>query len=214
MDIKELIKLWNTDEGKPFKGGLINMHSWEQTQSLGCMCAQGQILNQISEFSPVELYAMFQNEADRIVADELNISRIHSVLLRVINDQEEGAPATVLTNPEKVLGSQYEKILYFWNFIETNNMKQYHLIYSTTDYNYSVVAAGRKHPAYIATLDMTSNSDTMVQIRSMICGAVNEIVAVETYQKEGREFFFLPQFGFDTPEDIPNLPEGYGMEWE
>ena len=105
--ITDLIDRWNTNEGKPYKGSLIDKRSYEDG-NLSCMCAQGQVLHVVGGWSAERLLDARQAEADKETAKLLNISRAHAVLLRNINDKVDGAPAIVLTDPGAVLGDQGE----------------------------------------------------------------------------------------------------------
>jgi hypothetical protein len=113
--IAELIARWDANEGKPYKGSLIDWSAYEADNSnIGCMCAQGQVLHLLAGWTPEQLRNTDQDEADRETAKRLNISVAHSILLRNINDKADGAPSIVLTNPEKVLGDQAHIVLAFW----------------------------------------------------------------------------------------------------
>ena len=115
MTIDNLIARWQTDEGKPFKGYLIDYASYkEDPDNMGCMCAQGQVLHLLGGFEPDVLRDARQEWADKATAKLLNISRAHAVLLRIVNDKADGAPAVVLTDPGKVLGDRWGKLLDFW----------------------------------------------------------------------------------------------------
>ncbi len=116
--INELIARWNTDEGKPYKGSLIDMGSYEDG-NLSCMCAQGQVLHVVGGWDARMLKDTKQEEADKATAKLLNISRAHAVLLRNKNDSVDGAPAIVLTDPAKVIGDQWSKLLDFWWHMDT-----------------------------------------------------------------------------------------------
>lgn len=111
----ELIARWNTDEGKPYKGRLIDMNAYEHApDDIGCMCAQGQVLHLVGGWSVDRLNKVRQQAADAETAKLLNISRAHAALLRIVNDSLDGAPSVVLTDPGKVLGDQWSKLLDFW----------------------------------------------------------------------------------------------------
>ena len=113
MNIKPLIDRWQTDEGKPYKGTLIDMDAYNADPSNpGCMCAQGQVLHHAG-WEGHRLIRVPQDEADREVAKLLNISNAHAVLLRIVNDKADGAPAVVLIDPGAVLGGQWSKMLDF-----------------------------------------------------------------------------------------------------
>lgn len=115
----ELIAIWKTDEGKPHKGRLIDMNAYAKDPTNPvCMCAQGQVLSRIGGRSPEYLADLNQFNADAEVAKLLGISRAHAVLLRKVNDDEDGAPASVLENPEAILGDQWSKVLDFWWYLD------------------------------------------------------------------------------------------------
>ena len=111
--ITDLIDRWNTNEGKPYKGSLIDKRSYEDG-NLSCMCAQGQVLHVVGGWSAERLLDAEQADVDKATAKLLNISRAHAILLRNINDSVDGAPAIVLTDPGAVLGDQWSKLLDFW----------------------------------------------------------------------------------------------------
>lgn len=80
MTIKEIITRWNSGDGKPYKGKLIDYDAFERDPgNIGCMCAQGQILSGLKEWSPIDLRDSDQSEADLAVAEELNISTAHAI---------------------------------------------------------------------------------------------------------------------------------------
>jgi hypothetical protein len=83
------------------------------------MCAQGQALYKIGGYSEEDLRNTAPGKADREVARLLGISVAHSVLLRLINDGQPGAPSDVLTSPEKYLGKNCHAVMKFWWFIDT-----------------------------------------------------------------------------------------------
>ena len=106
---------WETAEGRPYKGRLIDWDAYNAApDNIGCMCAQGQALHLLGGWTPKRLYDAQQIDADKAAAKLLNISVAHSVLLRNINDSIDGAPSIVLTDPGKVLGDQWSKLLDFW----------------------------------------------------------------------------------------------------
>ena len=41
--------------------------------------------------------------------------------------------------------------------------------------------------------------------------ASNEIQGANILRRDGKPFFFLPLYGFATPEDIPARPANYGV---
>jgi len=107
--VEELLDYWPGNI--PFKGRLVS-------EDGSCMCAQGQVLHFLDRVSPDDLKNYRQSEADARVAELLGISRTHAVLLRVINDSQEGAPSSVIRNPEQVLGDQSQVLLAFWRHLD------------------------------------------------------------------------------------------------
>jgi hypothetical protein len=74
MNIQPLIERWQTNEGKPYKGNLIDMDAYNaDPTNLGCMCVQGQVLHHAG-WDVHRLNWVAQDEADREVAKLLNIS--------------------------------------------------------------------------------------------------------------------------------------------
>jgi hypothetical protein len=124
--LAELLERWDSPEGHPYKGSLIDWSAYEANpDSIGCMCAQGQALHLLAGWSPQKLKDTEQAEADRAAAKLLNISRGHAILLRGVNDSVDGAPAIVLTHPEKVIGDQAGKILDFWHYLDSMTAEQW-----------------------------------------------------------------------------------------
>ena len=77
MNIQPLIDRWQTDDGKPYKGSLIDMDAYNADPSdPGCMCPQGQVLH-YAGWDAFGLGNVAQEEADREVAKLLNISLTH-----------------------------------------------------------------------------------------------------------------------------------------
>jgi hypothetical protein len=122
MDLTTLIERWDSGDGKPYKGSLIDYYAYHNDPTnIGCMCAQGQVLHLVGGISADELMLMKQSKADAETAKLLNISRAHAVLLRHINDSVDGAPSIVLTAPERVLGDRAQTVLAFWKHLDTLN---------------------------------------------------------------------------------------------
>ena len=122
----ELIARWNTDEGKPYKGSLIDWDAYNgDNHDIGCMCAQGQVLHLVGGWTPERLKDTGQVQADAETAKLLNISRAHAALLRTINDKSDGAPAIVLENPGAVIGDQWSKLLDFWWHLDSLTADQW-----------------------------------------------------------------------------------------
>ncbi len=185
--IAELIARWQTDEGKPYKGNLINWGAYQSdADNIGCMCAQGQVLHLVAGWTPDRLHNVEQAEADLETAKLLNISRAHAVLLRQVNDSTEGAPAIVLTDPGKVLGDEWSKLLDFWWHLESLTAEQWAAAWAAA-WDAARAAAGAA------------------------AWASWEIQGASILRRDGRPFFFLPAFGFASPDDIPARPANYGI---
>lgn len=174
--IAELLARWDSDEGRPYKGSLIDFAAYEANpDNIGCMCAQGQVLHVVGGRSAEWLRAADQMEADRETAALLNISRAHAILLRQVNDGADGAPSIVLTDPSVVLGDQWSKLLDFWWFIDQMD-----------------------DAAWAAAGDAAG-------------AAAGEIQGAGIFRQANRSFYFLPMFGFQTPDNIPARPADYGV---
>ena len=188
-DITDLIARWNTDEGKPYKGSLIDMTAHKRApDDIGCMCAQGQVLHLIGGWDAHRLNTETQAVADVATAKLLNISRAHAVLLRTVNDKTDGAPAIVLTNPGKVLGDQWSKLLDFW----------WHLDGLTHAHH----AAARDAARAAAGAAWAAAGDAAC--------ASSEIQGAEILHTKSKPLFFLPAFGFEDTASIPARPADYG----
>ena len=182
--LEDLLARWDSPEGHPYKGSLIDWEAYEANpDSLGCMCAQGQALHVLGGWEPARIKAIGeQAEADREVAKLLNISVAHAILLRQVNDKVEGAPSIVLTDPGKVLGSEWSRLLDFWWHLD-----------QMTDEQWDAARDAARAAA-----------------RGTAGAAASEIQGAHLLRERGKPFFFLPMFGFATPEDIPARPANYG----
>lgn len=173
--IETLVARWAEPDGIPYKGELISDD--------GCMCAQGQALHYIGGWDEDRLRNTNQREADRETAKLLGISTAHAILLRTVNDSVDGAPSVVLTDPAKVLGAQADKVLAFWRHLDRMTEAQWD-------------AAG---DAARATQGSAQGSAWAA------AGATNEIQGAAIMRERGQPFFFLPMFGFASPEEIPEV---------
>jgi hypothetical protein len=186
--IAELIARWDANEGKPYKGSLIDWDSYdgEGEPPLSCMCAQGQVLHVYGGWEPRKLRDTEQSQADLETAKLLNISRAHAILLRNVNDKTDGAPSVVLTDPGKVLGDQWSKLLDFWWAFD-----------QFTGADWQKVVAAR--------------AAALVAARAAARVAAWEIMGFDLLGQRGRDVFFLPMFGWASPADIPARPADYGL---
>lgn len=195
--LSEILTRWDAGDGKPYKGSLIDWKAYEaEPDSLGCMCAQGQVLHLIGGRSFADLRNMQQVEADKETAALLNISRAHAILLRYVNDSVDGAPSIVLTDPGKVLGNQWSKLLDFW----------WHLDRMTANQWAAAEAAARDAARGAACAAAWGAA------RDAARAAAWEIQGAAIFLAAKRPFYFLPLFGFANPDAIPARPVGYGAQ--
>ena len=186
MTVDELLARWPTDI--PFKGELIDAD--------GCMCAQGQVLHYIGGMTPDDLRKIDQADADLKTAELLGISRAHSVLLRRVNDSMPGAPTCVLTEPEKVLGYQAQRVLAFWRHLDGMTADHWHRVIAAGDAAWAAAGDAAWDAAWAAAWDAAGDAAWAA------AGASNEIQGATIMRERGQPFFFLPMFGFATPEEI------------
>ena len=208
-DINELIARWNTDEGKPYKGSLIDRDSYTDG-NLSCMCAQGQVLHVIGGWTADELTDAEQTHADKETAKLLNISRTHAILLRIVNDKRDGAPAIVLTNPGKVLGDQWSTVLDFWWHIDTLDADGWRKVSSAWDAAWDAAGTAALDAAWDAAWDVAW-AVAWDAAGTAARDAAREIQGAEILKRDGKPFVFLPMFGFASPDEIPARPADYGV---
>lgn len=149
------------------------------------MCAQGQVLHFLDKKSVEELRDIKQSKADKRVAELLGISRAHSVLLRIVNDQQEGAPSSVIRNPEQILGDQAHGVLAFWRHLDRMTTAARAAAWEAAGEAAWVAAGAAAWEAARAT-----------------AWASNEIQGAAVMRAKGQPFFFLPLFGFADPEAV------------
>lgn len=225
--IPELIDYWNSGDGKPYKGSLIDWSAFKaQPDNIGCMCAQGQVLHLLGGWSPERLRYTEQQVADRETAKLLGISVAHAILLRKVNDSVDGAPSIVLTNPEKVIGDQAFTILAFWRHLDRMTDEQWAAARDgaraptwdaargtrTATWNATRAARATKAATWDVTRDVTRGATrdvtratwdvTWNAARGAASYAVAEIMGAKVLRERGQPFFFLPMFGFADPEAV------------
>lgn len=202
-ELEQLIERWTSDEGKPYKGTFIDMDAYSEAPAdIGCMCAQGQVLHLIGGWDASRLHDAGQVEADAETAKLLNISRAHAVLLRTVNDRSNGAPSSVLTDPEKVLGGQWSKLLDFWSYLDGMSGGQW---------DAAGDAAGADAWADARDAAWDAARDAAWDAAWAAAWASSEIQGADILHKKGKNLFFLPYFGFSSLSDIPPRPVGYGV---
>lgn len=87
--VQESYRLFQDEQTRPtLTGALVDDND--------CCCAQGAILHYGCGVSFDDLRVMEQGEADCMLMRELGISRFHSVLIRIVNDSQEGCPEDVV----------------------------------------------------------------------------------------------------------------------
>ena len=226
-DIQKLIARWDSNDGKPYKGSLIDWSAYEAApDSLGCMCAQGQVLHTVGGWTPDKLRNTAQETADIETAKLLNISSAHAILLRQVNDRVDGAPSIVLTDPEKVLAGEWSKLLDFWWHIHTLGNAGWQKVAAA-----GVAAGDAARAAAWAAAGDAARAAAWAAARAAArdaawaaawaaardaAGVAAGVAAWETqgahiFRAAGRPFFFLPMFGFASPDDIPARPADYGV---
>jgi hypothetical protein len=188
LTVTELLARWPSDI--PFKGELISDD--------GCMCAQGQVLHYIGGMSPNDLRSIEQTEADRKTAELLGISRAHAVLLRRVNDSMPGAPTCVLTEPEKVLGDQARRVLAFWWYLDAMTAEDWRKVEAAGAAAWAAAWAEGD-----AAWDAAWAAGAAAGAAGAAAGATNEIQGAAVMRDRGEPFYFLPMFGFNSPEEIP-----------
>jgi hypothetical protein len=107
--VQELLDYWS--ENIPCKGSLVSSDGYY-------MCFEEQVLHFLGQKGFDELCNISQGDADRQVAEIFGISLGHSILLRIVNDELDGAPSNVIRNPKLVLGSQAHIVLAFWSHLD------------------------------------------------------------------------------------------------
>lgn len=195
--LTDLLARWDSGDGKPYKGSLIDFRAYaDNPDNLGCMCAQGQVLHVLGGWEPERLRDAEQRDADREIAKLLNISIAHAILLRSVNDKMDGAPSIVLTDPAKVLGDQAHIVLAFWLHLDRMADEDWLKVDAARD----AARAAARDAAWAAARAAARAA----------AGACSEIQGARLLRERSQPFFFLPMFGFVTPEEIPTLPADYG----
>ena len=214
--LAELLERWDSPEGRPYKGSLIDWEAYQaDPDNIGCACAQGQVLWQFAGWEPERIRDTNQAEADAEVAKLLNISRAHAILLRHVNDSIYGAPSIVLTDPGKVLGDQWSKLLDFWHYMDTMTAEQWDAAGDAAGAAARAAAGAAARAAAWAAAGAAAwaaAGDAAGAAAGDAAGAAAwEIQGAAIFKAENRPFYFLPLFGFDSPDSIPPRPADYGQ---
>ncbi|WPZ05517.1 hypothetical protein [Pelagerythrobacter marinus] len=222
--LQEVFDRWDSPEGRPYKGKLIDWDAYEaDPDNIGCMCAQGQVLVLAGGWTPQSIRDIEdQAKADAEVAKLLNISRAHAVLLRNINDRADGAPSVVLRDPGKVLGDQWSKLLDFWWMFHNFDGKRWREVAAAWDAAGDAAwaaagdaAGGAAGAAAWAAAGAAAGAAAWDAAGGAAWdaagGAAGEIQGFELLRQRGRKPFLLPMFGINSLDDIPLRPADYGL---
>ena len=196
--IDELLDYWPGNI--PFKEKLVNDDG-------SCMCAQGQALHFLGGLTVDELRDINQGDADLQVAKLFGISLAHSILLRNINDNREGAPSCVIRNPEQVLGYQAQTVLAFWRHLDRMTPAAWEAVREAAEAvslswaaagsaAYQVVGAAAWEAAGAAAWNAVGAT------AGAAAGATSEIQGASFIRANNQPFVFLPLFGFSNPESV------------
>ena len=206
--VDELLDYWPGNI--PFKGNLVSGDGV-------CMCAQGQVLHFLDDVPVEGLRDYSQTKADKRVAQILGISRAHSILLRIVNDKQDGAPSCVIRNPEQVLGDQAFVVLAFWRHLDRMAAAEWEAVKAAARAAARVaawvaawVAAGAEAASQAAALAKAAAKAAARKAAKAAArtaalaaaGAVSEIQGAAVMRTNGQPFFFLPLFGFADPEAV------------
>ena len=209
--VEELLDYWPGN--MPFKGRLVSED--------GCMCAQGQALHFIGGLTVEELRHVDQAAADKRVAELFGISRAHSVLLRIINDKQQGAPSSVIRNPEQILGDQAQVVLAFWRHLDHMTPAAWA---AAGEAAWAAAGEAAGAAAWAGAGEAAGEAARAAAWAAAWAGAgaaawaaagaaaraaawaSNEIQGAAVMRAKNQPFFFLPLFGFVDPESIISSP--------
>ena len=204
--IDELLDYWPGNI--PFKKKLVSDDG-------SCMCAQGQALHFLGGLTVDELRGINQKDADLQVAKLFGISLAHSILLRNINDNREGAPSCVIRNPEQVLGYQAQTVLAFLRHLDRMTPAAWEAVREAAEAvslswaaagsaAYQVVGAAAWEAAGAAVraaVGATVGAAAGAAVRAAD-GATHEIHGASFIRPNNHPFAFLPLFGFSNPKSV------------
>jgi hypothetical protein len=190
--VNELLDYWPGHI--PFKRSLVS-------EDGSCMCAQGQALHFLDGVTSAALRGYTQAAADKRVAELFGISRAHSVLLRIVNDRQDGAPASVIRNPEQVLGDQAQCVLAFWRHLDRMTAAAREAARAAAREAAGEAAREAAWAAAWAAAGAAARAAAWAAAGAA-AGAANEIQGAAVMREKGQAFFFLPLFGFADPEAV------------
>jgi hypothetical protein len=184
--IDELLDYWQGNI--PFKKKLVNDDG-------SLMCAQIQALHFLGGLTVDELRNIDQRDVDLRVAKLFGISLAHSILLRNINDTQDGAPTCVIRNPEQVLGDQAQTVLAFWRHLDRMTPADKEAVREAA----RAVSLSRKAAGEAARALAGAAAGAAAREAS---GATSEIQGAAVIRANNQPFAFLPLFGFSDPESV------------
>jgi hypothetical protein len=202
--VEELLDYWPGNI--PFKGNLVSDDGF-------CMCAQGQALHFLGNLTVNELRNIDQLAADKQVAKLFGISVAHSVLLRIVNDRQEGAPSNVIRNPEQVLGDHAQGVLAFWRHLDRMTPAAWEAAREAAGAAAGAAAGEAAWAAARAAAREAAGAAAWAaaweaaraaawEAAWAAAGVSNEIQGAAVMRAKGLPFFFLPLFGFLDPEAV------------
>ena len=209
LNPKHFVERWSNPDLRPSLTGSIIDES-------GCKCAQGDVLSQCG-YTDDELRAMGQDEADAETARLLGISQNHAILLRNVNDSEDGCPQDVLDTSsggiERLLGPNAKLVLAFWRYLGTMTKEQFDSVQRKAR---SMVRNASENKAWFAALTAAWNTavtmsrdtewykamnalkiDGPVTVKLMVEYASLELIVLDGI----KSFYFLPILGLDDPRN-------------
>jgi hypothetical protein len=199
--IDTLVARWSDPASRPlFKSHLITTDDDGNV----CYCVQGDVLH-LAGWSDDRLRDIEQEDADLAVAELLGISRPHAVLLRRVNDSQDGCPEDVLRAPEKVIGAQAQRVLAFWRRLDAMSNEDWQKVVTAGDA--AGDAAWDAARAAAGDVARAAARDAAWDAAWAAAWASNEIQGAALMKERGQAFFFLPMFGISDPSELDGEPE-------
>src|SRR5271166_4573041 len=189
--IDTMVRRWSDPAARPlFRGCLIDEE--------GVCCAQGDVLR-VCGWDDRRLHLVDQRAADKAVAAALGISLTHAVLLRLVNDTEDGCPQDVLAHPERILGDQAPRILEFWRRLDKMPPPDWA---AARDAAQEAAWAAARAAARAA-------AGAAAQEAAWVAAGVAAGATAEIQGAAGglTDFYFLPLFGINDPSQLGDFPQ-------
>lgn len=120
-----------------------------------------------------------------------------------------GAPSVVLTDPAQVLGSEADTVLAFWRHLDQRSEGPQGSHYQGD--------LGKAEDRLMVLGSLVGKSAPIARARGAVYGgfydnyltnaflagnATTEIILRPDMEAHGREYLFLPKYGFDSPQDV------------